>query len=256
MVRFIEDGGERSDGLAPVIPLFGARPPATDSGRTDEAPIAGRPGTEPPVDERAHLHDAAAWRSTWEEAPDDDDDDDEDDEDDDEYDACGAIEREVAERNLLKRLRMRQLSVVEAREVVAERDLGPDEVQSVLDDFLRRGYLDDAALAEQLIHVGVDRKGQGRQVIGQTLAKRGIPRDIADAALDALPDDEAERALEYARGKARSMAAIDPHAALRRLAGQLARRGYSSSAALSAARQALAEEHVAGADRAGDYRRR
>jgi regulatory protein len=239
MVRFIEDGGEPSaEGLAPVIPLFGARPPATDAERTGGAYREG----------------AAARRPSWEDAPDDDDD--EVDDEEDEYDACGAIEREIAERNLLKRLRMRQLSVVEARVLVAERDLGPDEVQSVLDDFLRRGYLDDAALAEQLIHIGVDRKGQGRQVIGQTLAKRGIPRDIADAALDALPDDEAERALEYARGKARSMAAIDPQAALRRLAGQLARRGYSSSAALAAARQALAEEHVGGADRAGPYRRR
>jgi regulatory protein len=249
MVRFTEDGDRRSgpvpapgevqqpvdrlsepgEGLAPVIPLFGGAP----------------------VERAQQAETAPDWRSTWEDEPEDL----EDPDDGDQYDASGAIEREIAERNLLKRLRARQLSLGEARAVVAERDLSPDDVQAILDDFRRRGYLDDAALAEQLIHVGVDRKGQGRQVIGQTLAKRGIPRDIADAALAALPDDEAQRALEFARSKARSMASIEPQTALRRLTAQLARRGYSSSAALSAARQAVGEARTAGADRVLDGRR-
>ena len=155
--------------------------------------------------------------------------------------ASAAIERENAENILLKRLRTRQLSVTEARALVSQRGLGADEVDSVLEDFLRRGYLDDAGLAEQLIHVGTDRKGQGRQVIAQTLAKRGIPRDVADAALATLPDDDFERALEYARSKARSLASVDRETAVRRLAGQLARRGYRGSVALTAAQTALDE---------------
>ncbi|MFT4230426.1 MAG: regulatory protein RecX [Microbacterium sp.] len=157
------------------------------------------------------------------------------------YDACGAIEREIAERNLTKRLRMRQLSVGEARAVVAERDLDSDAVEAVLERYRRLGYLDDARLAEQLIHSGAVRKGQGRRVLAQTLAQRGIPRDVADAALAGLPDDDAERALRYARGKAAGMTGIDRETALRRLAGQLARRGYPSAVALSAAGLALEE---------------
>jgi regulatory protein len=89
--------------------------------------------------------------------------------------------------------------------------------------------------------VGVDRKGQGRQLIAQTLAKRGVPRDVADSALQALPDDDLERALEYARGKARALRSLDRETALRRLSGQLARRGYSGSLAMNAARTALDE---------------
>jgi regulatory protein len=160
---------------------------------------------------------------------------------DDGDDSCAQIEREIAERDLLRKLRSRSLSVVEARAVVAERALDSDAIEAVLDRFLRCGYLDDTAFAEQLVHIGVDRKGQGRQMVAQTLAKRGVPRDVADAVLATLPDDDAERALEFARTKARTMRSLDRDTALRRLTGQLARRGYGSSVALAAARQALDE---------------
>ncbi|UUT36702.1 RecX family transcriptional regulator [Microbacterium elymi] len=130
--------------------------------------------------------------------------------------------------------------MAEARAVIAERDLDPVAIASVLHGFIRRGYLDDRALADQLVYSAVERKGQGRMVIAQSLAKRGIPRDVVDAAMTALPDDDADRALEFARQKARSMRALDHEVALRRLVGQLARRGYGVGA-LDAARQALDE---------------
>ena len=75
----------------------------------------------------------------------------------------------------------------------------------------------------------------------KTLAARGIPRDVADAALEALPDDDAERALEYARSKAGGLRSYDMDTAMRRLMGQLARRGYAGSVASTAARTALTE---------------
>jgi len=231
MVRFVEDdGGESPDSrssdpeLAPIIPLFGG-PPASAAERVPVRRSSGDDGRD---------DDDAGYAAPIDDVP-------------SEYDSAeddgagAAIERENAENILLKRLRTRQLSVTEARALVSQRGLGADEVDSVLEDFLRRGYLDDAGLAEQLIHVGVDRKGQGRQVIAQTLAKRGIPRDVADAALATLPDDDFERALEYARSKARSLASVDRETAVRRLAGQLARRGYRGSVALTAAQTALDE---------------
>lgn len=206
------------DGVAPVIPLFGARSSGDD--RTP-APEASE----------------AAWRTEWDGAGDDtpypaDEAGD---------DACDAVEREIAERTVLRRLRTRSLSVREARAIVAQRDLDDETVDAVVRGLVRYGYLDDAALAEQLIHSGSERKGQGRQVIAQTLAKRGIARDVADAALAELPDDDADRALEFARGKARSMASLDRDTALRRLVGQLSRRGYPGSVSMTAARQALDE---------------
>ncbi|MFT3798657.1 regulatory protein RecX [Microbacterium sp.] len=154
-----------------------------------------------------------------------------------------ADEAEVAasaEQALLKRLRTRSLSEREARAFLREQRLSPEAVESIVAVALGHGYLDDARLAEQLIHSGTTRKGQGRRALAQSLAQRGIPREVIDAALAELPDDDAERALEFARQKARSMRGLDRDAALRRLSGQLARRGYAATA-LSAARQALDE---------------
>lgn len=155
-----------------------------------------------------------------------------------------AVERAAvvddAEQALLKRLRSRSLSVREARAALAQAGLDPAEVDAVTARFEGNRYLDDTALAEQLLHKGIERKGQGRQAVALSLAQRGIPRDVVDAALAGLPDDDADRALEFARSKVRAMAGLDRDVALRRLAGQLARRGYGSGA-LSAARQALDE---------------
>lgn len=154
--------------------------------------------------------------------------------------------REAAEELLVRKLRSRSLSISEARMVLKgyEQDgtrLDSGAVDDILDDFCRRGYLDDALLAGQLVTSGVERKGQGRVALSRALAQRGIPRDVVDAALDDLPDDDAERALEYARTKARGLSRLDGDTALRRLVGQLSRRGYNGSVAMTAAKSALAE---------------
>lgn len=204
------DGGERET-LAPVIPLFGA---------SSDAEAAAR---------RRH----PSWHPTWidpaaseaADAPEEDEPDD--------------VLAE-AERMLLRRLRTRSLSVHEARAALQGEGLDAAETEGVLGRFAALGYLDDHALAEQLIDKALTRKAQGRQAVAQVLAQRGIPRDVADEALAALPADEAERALEFARSKAPMLADLDRDAALRRLAGQLARRGFAA-VALSAAREALDE---------------
>lgn len=206
-----DDGGVDSD-VAPVTPLFGASAPVE---RADGE--AKRP----------------AWHTTWN--------DESDLHADDDHDACSASEWEIAERTLLKKLRTRSLSVREARAVVAKHSLDADQVEDVLAAFLDRKYLDDVALAGQLVHSSIERKGHGRQAIAQALARRGIPREVADEALAALPDDDADRALDFARSKARSMGDIPVDTALRRLVGQLARRGYPGPVAMTAAKAALAD---------------
>ncbi|MDQ1129082.1 regulatory protein RecX [Microbacterium sp. SORGH_AS_0888] len=217
MVRFVEDdGGEEP--LAPVIPLFG-------TGHGVDRPVSGPAVTAPGV-EPARPRDVGG-RASDAEATD------------------GAAE---AERVLLKRLRLRSLSIREARAVLAAEGLDAEAADELVERFCERGYLDDARLAEQLVYAGVDRKRQGRQAIAQTLAKRGVPREIADEALDALPDDDDDRALDYARSKAASLVSLDRDTALRRLIGQLARRGFPGSVAMRAAGAALDE---AGAARGG-----
>ena len=240
MVRFVEDGGDESaEEIAPVIPLFGAG--TSSKPRVDAARAAGwhstwdapggqrgaeddrRPATLARFESRERPPKNLTDRSPRPAAE------------------SSASEHELAEKRLLKKLRTRSLSLTEARSVLREGDLDAASIVDMIADFERRGYLDDAALAEQLVHSATDRRGQGRRAIAQTLAKRGVARDVADAAIAAMPDDDGDRALEFARTKARSLRALDHEVALRRLVGQLSRRGYPGSVALTAARTALSE---------------
>ena len=164
---------------------------------------------------------------------------------DDGFDARAQIERDSAEKRLMRKLGARSLSVREARSVLGERDLDSETLEQIVAEFEHRGYLDDTALAEQLVLAGVERKAQGRHAIAQVLARRGIPRAVADAVISALPDDDYERALSFARSRLGSVRGAPTDAALRRLMGQLSRRGYPGSVALSAARAALQEGPVA-----------
>ncbi|MCK6081861.1 RecX family transcriptional regulator [Microbacterium sp. EYE_5] len=228
------DGGGERDSLAPVIPLFGgAAPssPAADAGDVVQED-SGSPWHATWIDDRGGARSArAAHPSTpggptfrvVDESP------------------CADVRAaDDAERMLLRKLRTRSLSLREARAALRDHDLDDAEREEIVERFVSLGYLDDLALAEQLIDKATSRKAQGRQAIAQTLSQRSIPREVIDEALEALPDDEAERALEFARSKAAGFDGVERDAALRRLAGQLARRGYGA-VALSAARQALDE---------------
>ncbi|MCG7413991.1 MULTISPECIES: regulatory protein RecX [Microbacterium] len=211
------------DDLAPVIPLFGGAASAAPAERGAAPADSWHTTWTAPVDRGADpAARADADAAAQDAAPD------------------VAEIAAAAEAALLRRLRTRSLSIREARAVLRERELDEASVDALVERFVGNGYLDDARLAEQLIHSGVERKGQGRLMLSQALGKRGIPREVIDAALAELPDDEAERALAFARQKARSLQGLDRDTALRRLSGQLARRGYGS-VALSAARQALDE---------------
>lgn len=265
----MSDGGGEPEQLAPVIPLFG---------RTAARDVPPESGTnKPDGSDPATTGTDAVWHSTWSSSgssnapkpasslgsrdP------------SDRHPARGASSRtppklralhsqtsdadgptgpepgrvrEAAEELLVRKLRSRSLSISEARMVLKGYELEGERVDSgsiddVIDDFCRRGYLDDALLAGQLVTAGVERKGQGRVALSRALAQRGIPRDVVDAALDELPDDDADRALEYARTKARGLSRLDGDTALRRLVGQLSRRGYNGSVAMTAAKTALAE---------------
>lgn len=154
--------------------------------------------------------------------------------------------RDAAERLLLRKLRAKALSVSEARLTLRGEGLSTEQGEEIIDDCLRRGYLDDRVLAELLVRAGVERRNQGRAALARSLAQRGLDRSVIDEALAELPDDDAERALEFARSKARSFARLDADTALRRLVGQLARRGFGGGIAMNAAKQALREASSGG----------
>ncbi len=232
---------ERDGGIAPVIPLFGGPVPSPEDvprGGAAEGEgwhmtwrdLGSRPGDRRPTPVKPLEVTPTQSGVRFVELPEADAAEPDTDE-----------RREQAEARLVKALRRRSLSVSEARAKLREDQLDADDIDEIVERLVRLGALDDAALADQLVYAGVERKNQGRRAIAQSLSARGIDRAVIDQALAELPDDDFERALEYARGKAASLLRFDDDTALRRLSGQLARRGYGGGLALSAARAALEE---------------
>lgn len=145
----------------------------------------------------------------------------------------------AASTTLTRSLGRRGLSIAEARTTLRSSGLTGVEIDEVVQDFARRGWLDDAVLAEQLVHSATTRQDMGTKAVRQLLQKRMLAREVIDAVIAELPDDDAERALEFATAKARSLVRYDDATATRRLMGQLARRGFGGSVASLATRTAL-----------------
>lgn len=148
---------------------------------------------------------------------------------------------ERAEKKLMRSLGSRGLSVSEARAKLRQQDVPNEAIDGIIDRLERAGALDDERLAEQVVHSSSTRRNQGRRAIAQSLSARGIARDVVDRVIAELPDDDAERAYEFARSKARQLVRYDEDTALRRLVGQLSRRGFGGGLAMAAAKQALSE---------------
>ncbi len=107
------------------------------------------------------------------------------------------------------------------------------------------GAIDDTQFARAFARSRALGKGMSRRRLTQELARRGVARSMADAAIADVMDEESvdERALleTAARKKLAAMQGQDPETVKRRLYGYLARRGYASDDIAAVVRTLLAE---------------
>lgn len=141
-----------------------------------------------------------------------------------------ATQLEVARKIALDQLAVRQRSAQELRLALGKRNVPTDIVDELLERFAEVGLVDDTAFASALAESRAKHSLRGKARIRQELRQKGVDRDVAEEALAELdPEDELTAAREIARRKARSLAGLDRQVARRRLAGVLARRGFSGS---------------------------
>lgn len=128
---------------------------------------------------------------------------------------------------------------------LADREVPDDVAARLLDRLEQVGLIDDAAYARSWAVARHNSRGLSASAIRRELTQRGVDADLIDAALAELTvEQEQDRALDLAVRKAATLRGLDPQVRLRRLAGMLARRGYSPALAFSAARAALAEDQA------------
>jgi len=149
----------------------------------------------------------------------------------------------VARSIVLRQLTAGPRSRAQLADALARRGVPDDVAGPVLDRFQEVDLVDDEEFARQWVQTRHLGRGLARRALSHELRRRGIDEETARGAVDQI-DDEAE--LEAARALVRrrlpGTARDDPARRVRRLAGMLARKGYSSGVAMRAIRECVADE--------------
>jgi regulatory protein len=145
----------------------------------------------------------------------------------------------------LNMLALRARSSRELARSLVRKGEEPSLVDRAIAKLTEQGLLDDAAFAESFTRSKVLGAKQSRRRVQQGLAKKGVARDVSDAAISTVFEEEGvdQRGivLETARKKLRSLAKLEPLVRRRRLYAFLARRGYDLED-IRAAMKELGEE--------------
>ena len=139
-----------------------------------------------------------------------------------------AVERGKARKRAFTALGRKPLSRSELIERLIRAGHDEETATAVADELASDGWLDDAALAREIVQQTLARRPAGRQLLIEKIRKRGIEEELDHTAVDeALDrDDPTESALQLAEQRYRSMHSLPPATAARRLAGLLHRRGF------------------------------
>jgi regulatory protein len=124
--------------------------------------------------------------------------------------------------------------------VLAKRGIEPEVAESVLDRLEQVGLIDDSEFAHAWVRSRQRSKGLSRRRLASELQRAGVAKDLIEEALLIVADeDEIAAARTLAQKKAKTLAGLEPDASMRRIAGLLARKGYSPNTCFEVAREAV-----------------
>lgn len=145
----------------------------------------------------------------------------------------------MARNIVLRQLTAKARTRAELEATLARRGVPDEAACKVLDRFAELRLIDDAGYAAAWVE-GQQRRMTSRRALRQELSRKGIDGDVLDEAL-AEVDDEAEygAALALAHKRARATSGLERSIRYRRMAGALARKGFSGSITHRAVQEAL-----------------
>jgi len=147
-----------------------------------------------------------------------------------------AVARIIALRRLEAAPRTRH----ELHITLSDKGVPAEAITEVLDRFCEVGLIDDAAFATAWVTSRHRGRGLARRVLALELQRKGVAPEIIDQALELIHhDDERERAVALVHNKLPRMRHLESEVIIRRLVGQLSRKGYSPGLAYSVVREAL-----------------
>lgn len=129
-------------------------------------------------------------------------------------------------------LAFRARATREMRQALLRKGEAEADVDSAIEKLLAMGLLDDAAYARQYALAKITGPGFSRRRLQAELARRGVARDVADAAIaGVLADDQVDAVAvleRVAAKKLRTLDGLELRTRRRRLYEFLARRGYDA----------------------------
>lgn len=153
-----------------------------------------------------------------------------------------ADQEAVARKILLDALTGAARSRHELAERLAKKNVPDDLASRLLDRFTEVGLVDDAAFARSWVESRQRSRGLAPRALAQELRRKGVPDEAVQDALGQIDDgDQRHAARALVDKKLRSMRGLDRTTATRRLAGMLARKGYSTGLAFEVVREALGD---------------
>ena len=154
---------------------------------------------------------------------------------------------DVARQIVLRQLAMAPRSRAQLGQKLSQRGCAADVAAAVLDRMTEVGLVDDEAYAQMFVRSQQAGRGLAKGALARELRTKGIEDDLAQRALASIPEaDERDRARTLVDKKLRAMHGLGIEVQTRRLAGMLARKGYSPSMTYAVIREAIAEapEHL------------
>lgn len=149
---------------------------------------------------------------------------------------------DVARQVVLRQLAMAPRSRAQLEQKLAQRDVSADVAAAVLDRMTEVGLVDDEAYAQMLVRSQRAGRGLAKRALARELRTKGIDDDLAEKTLASIGDaEEHDRARALVDKKLRAMHGLGIEVQTRRLAGMLARKGYSPGLTYAVIRDAIAD---------------
>lgn len=145
-----------------------------------------------------------------------------------------------AKEACLRLLTARPRTRAELHQALLRRGFDEEVAEQVLGRLDDVGLIDDAVFAEVWVRSRHTYQGLGRRALVAELRRKGVEESVAAEAASAVNDDaEEERARQLVRKRLRTVGGADDATRVRRLAGMLARKGYSPGVAFRVVRDEL-----------------
>ena len=153
-----------------------------------------------------------------------------------------ADSRKEAMERAGRMLALRPRTEKEVRDRLTEAEFSPGLVEETITRLLELQLLDDQAFALQLIEEGALRKGLGPRALRAELARRGVERSVAEAALAEFGLDEEAQAKNEASRHLRKVIRFPLREQASKLQQMLIRKGFSFEAAEAGVKSVLPPE--------------